>query len=53
MYVDGTQGLGKVLTSDGSGNASWDDTYIWLDFGIQMDSGNKIYIGDFSQIVSI
>ena len=30
MYVDGTQGSGKVLTSDANGNASWNDIiYPW------------------------
>ena len=51
VYVDGTQGLGKVLTSDGSGNASWDDiTYPWTvhpNGYAYRDS--KIGIGDFSQ----
>ena len=52
MYVDGSQGDGKFLKSDGSGNASWDNiTYPWT---VHPSSGyayrnSKIGIGDFSQ----
>lgn len=52
--VDGTQGAGYVLTSDASGNASWQDlsgTYLPLAGGT-MNGGSHIYFGTGGQNIS-
>ena len=51
VYVDGTQGSGKVLTSDANGNASWNDIiYPWtVNPSGHAYRNSNIGIGDFTQ----
>lgn len=42
QIIDGTQGIGKVLTSDSSGLGSWQQPYNWLLNGNYLDTSYSI-----------